>query len=193
VRLGFSPYSSLMFMYLGNYLANVLSWLPCLTTPVVRGVVRRLPGWFLHSQKGSTMPRSKKADAPSTAMIVVNGRSFSEAEIAAILSTRVGRGEGFYTEKADEYCLAKWTRILGDGTTIVYAVKWNDAKNRPWIHSDVNLRFNRGRPIPGFGGDEDFWLGESGLRKYHKSAAYDSDLKTVCEAARKIAASRKGK
>ena len=138
------------------------------------------------------MPRSKKADTAAPAIVAfVNGKGFTQEQLDTLLSSRVGREAGFHAEKADEYCLAKWTRILEDGTTIVYAVKWNDSKNRPWIHSDINLRFNKGRPIPGFGGDEDFWLGDSGLRKYHKSADYDSDLKIVCAAARKIAAARK--
>lgn len=139
------------------------------------------------------MGRKVQASKADEAFLTVNGKAFSKADVEALLASRVGRGAGFYVEDADEYCLAKFTRILENGTTIVYAVKWNDAKNRPWIHSDINLRFNKGRPIPGFGGDEDFWLGDSGLRKYHKSADYDSDLKTVCAAARKIAAARKAK
>lgn len=136
------------------------------------------------------MARKVQASKADEAFLTVNGKAFSKADVEALLASRVGRGAGFYVDDADEYCLAKYTRILENGTTIVYAVKWNDAKNRPWIHSDINLRFNKGRPIPGFGGDEDFW---TTLHKYQTSAEYRSDLKEVVAASRKIAAARKAK
>ena len=140
--------------------------------------------------------KKKKIENQTEATFTINGRAFTEAQLAAILSNRIGREPGMYddTSSMDEmdkkYNVKKWTRVLPDkGGEIVWELKHNG-----FLACKPNLRFSKGgaggkrSPIPGFGGDDDQW---TAYDIYFLKGGYLADRKMLRESQRKHAASLK--
>lgn len=86
----------------------------------------------------------------------------------------------------DDYSDSRWKRTLPDKSAgeVVFAVKGD------FVACFPNLRFSKGRPIPGFGGKRERWIGKDGkggLRAYFKSKEFDADLVAVLKLAKETA------
>lgn len=126
----------------------------------------------------------KKIDAAiaqEDMLITIGGVTKTVAEWRVDMEANAPKAPGWYVD-ADEsgfaakthYAFATGTRILPDGSPMIWEIKWPDAKGRVIINRRLNEKWYKGFLIPGHGGTKEWW---GFYDEYRRSADYNHDRK----------------